>query len=111
MKDIYLIQESENNYFKIGVSKNISQRIKQLQTGSAGSIKVLNTFKSEFAHKIEKSLHRKYNAYNIKGEWFDLPESAIESFISDCSMYNKAFNSILNESTLYYKDEHYHRFS
>jgi predicted small secreted protein len=104
MKYIYLIKESENNYYKVGVSSNITQRIKQLQTGFAGTIELIEKYPSEYSHKIEKSLHRKYNQYNIKGEWFNLPDSVINDFIKDCSVYNKGFTSIYEESTLYKND-------
>lgn len=106
MKSIYLIKESENNYYKIGVSKNIKQRVKQLQTGSAGDIQILNSYKSEYAHKIEKALHRKYFQYNIKGEWFDLPDNIIESFKHDCIKYEEGFSIIYETSTLYNQNIH-----
>lgn len=35
---IYLIRLSENSYYKIGITKNINKRIKQLQTGNAEEI-------------------------------------------------------------------------
>jgi predicted small secreted protein len=109
MKHIYLIKESENNYYKVGVSGNINQRIKQLQTGSAGTIELIEKYPSKYSHKIEKALHRKYQQYNVKGEWFNLPESMLNDFIKDCEMYNNGFNCIFNESTLYDNESYHNR--
>lgn len=94
MKAVYLIKEQQNNYFKIGVSKDVRQRIKQLQTGSAGTIQLYKEFSSEYANKIEKAFHRRYRVYNIGGEWFNLPMSAVESFLQECETFARNFQAI-----------------
>jgi predicted GIY-YIG superfamily endonuclease len=72
MKSIYLIQSLENSYYKIGVSKHPNKRLKELQTGNSSELKLINTYKSEFAHQIERTLQRRYSHLKKEGEWFDL---------------------------------------
>lgn len=73
---VYLIKS--NNYFKIGKTKNIKQRISSLQTSSATHIELIHTIKTSNYHKIEKELHKKFENQHIKGEWFNLSEEDIE---------------------------------
>ena len=61
MKYIYLIQSLEDSYYKIGVSKHPKKRIKELQTGNSSELKLVDTYQSEFAHQIEKTLQRRYS--------------------------------------------------
>ena len=69
---IYLIENEDNGYIKIGIGVNPNQRIKALQTGSTGKLKLLYKKEVQFASKIESVLHRQYKEQRISGEWFDL---------------------------------------
>lgn len=69
---VYLIRLSENSTYKIGVTKNINKRIKQLQTGNAEEIYLVDKYQSDNAYKIEKALHNFFNYNNKLNEWFDL---------------------------------------
>lgn len=84
MKFIYLIQSLENSYYKIGVSKNPKRRIKQLQTGNASELRLIDTYESEYAYKIEKTLQRKYSYLKKKGEWFDMSITNEVFFTQEC---------------------------
>ena len=59
-KSVYLIMATESGRYKIGVSKNPTKRIKQLQTGSNEELRLVESFETKFPHKIEKALHNKY---------------------------------------------------
>jgi len=85
MKYIYLIQSLENSYYKIGVSKHPQKRLQQLQTGNSSELKLIETYQSEYAHKIEKILQRRYSYLKKEGEWFDLSIINEISFLSECS--------------------------
>ena len=84
MKYIYLIQSLENSYYKIGVSKHPKKRIKELQTGNASELRLIDTYQSEYANKIEKTLQRRYSHLRKEGEWFDMGISNEASFIEEC---------------------------
>jgi len=89
MKYIYLIQSLENSYYKIGVSKHPNKRIKELQTGNSSKLKLVESYQSEFAHLIEKTLQRKYVYLRKEGEWFDMSISNEVSFINECKEIEK----------------------
>ena len=84
MKYIYLIQSLEEGNYKIGVSKHPEIRIRQLQTANSSKLKLKHKFKSEFAHKIERALQRRYSHHKKEGEWFSISLSEEYSFINDC---------------------------
>ena len=44
MNKIYLIKNSEDDTYKIGVAKNPQNRIKQLQTGNSAELLLIETF-------------------------------------------------------------------
>ena len=84
MKYIYLFQSLENGYYKIGISKHPQKRILELQTGNSSPIKLIYTFQSEYANKIECTLHRRYSHFRKNSEWFDLSIAEENSFLSEC---------------------------
>ena len=78
MKQVYIIQKLSDSTFKIGVSKNPKQRLKAIQTGNEGELKLLATYPSQYAHKIESILHRTYLHAKQRGEWVDI--SLVEAY-------------------------------
>jgi hypothetical protein len=84
VKYIYLIQSLEEGYYKIGISKNPQRRIKELQTGNSSPLKLVETYQSEHAGQIERTLHRRYSHFHKNGEWFDMSISEEASFVTDC---------------------------
>ena len=84
MKYIYLIQSLEEGYYKIGVSKNPQRRIKELQTGNSSPLKLVETYQSEYADKIERTLQRRYSHLNKEGEWFDMSIQEEVMFVKNC---------------------------
>ena len=71
---IYLVK-CENKY-KIGVTKNIKQRLKQLDTRPFNLEVIKTTSKIKNVYQVEKELHNKLKPYRITGEWYDLDKSA-----------------------------------
>ena len=84
MKYIYLIQSLENGYYKIGVSKHPQKRIQGLQTGNPSPTKLIETYQTEYADKIERALQRRYSHLRKEGEWFDMGISNEVSFRKEC---------------------------
>jgi len=72
MKMVYLIRCENNNNYKIGVTSNIQQRIKSIQTSSPDKIELIETYHSNYAFEIEKALHNYYAHRHIINEWFEL---------------------------------------
>ena len=92
-KYVYLIIAEEFGYYKIGISKHPQKRVCQLNTGNSSKLKLINSYKTEFASKIESALHMKYSYLNKEGEWFELSLKEEVSFIEDCKKieYNIKF--------------------
>lgn len=71
---IYLMIDTTNNFYKIGISNNPVHREKTLQSEKP-TIELL-AFKEypnrRIALTIEKSLHKLYKSKRIRGEWFEL---------------------------------------
>lgn len=84
MKHVYLIQSLEDSRYKIGVSKHPQKRVKQLQTGNSSELKLIESYESDYAHRIEKSLQRRYSYLKKEGEWFDMSISNEVSFLKEC---------------------------
>ena len=88
---IYLI-ECEGKY-KIGVAKDVGQRVKTLQAANPSKITVITSYRVETAKAldVEKSIHKILERLNIRGEWFDLDifEDVVGVFESLCVLYDK----------------------
>jgi len=101
MKYVYLIQSLENSYYKIGVSKNPSKRLLQLQTGNSSKLKLVESYPSQFAHMIEKTLQRRYNYYRKEGEWFDLSLLNEISFKKECEKLNESYDLLKKSNNVF----------
>lgn len=94
---IYLICDPLSDTFKIGVTKrDVNERLKEIQTCTAGDVFVCQTFESENPYKLESILHRKYSSKRLTNEWFDLDSDDLKSFIPNCVKYEKIFKSLEN---------------
>jgi predicted GIY-YIG superfamily endonuclease len=91
---IYLLRD-DNNKYKIGITtRKSTKRVKELQTGNAEEIRVVNEFKSKWFRKIEGSLHRRYGTKRMKGEWFELEQKDTQNFISECQSLHDTFQML-----------------
>lgn len=90
---VYLLKTPENIY-KIGVATNVEKRIKQLQTGCADKITLVDKFLSKYPFKIESTLHRRYECDKIKGEWYYLSNESINNFQKDCNLMESNFKCL-----------------
>jgi hypothetical protein len=97
MDKVYLLANEEWTQFKIGVTKNVTNKRKSdLQTGNGSEIIIVNTFETRFSNKVEKWLHRKYNSKRLVGEWFALNDNDITNFISDCQKAHDTFQCLID---------------
>ena len=78
MSLIYLIQMGDTQYYKIGITKDINRRIRDLQTGNPLPLTVVTTIEidtnpkqsREFSAFIESRLHALFEYCRASGEWF-----------------------------------------
>lgn len=73
---VYLMIDKNTGYYKIGRSKRPSFREKTLQSEKP-TVELLHSFEAE--KKDEKELHSMFSHKRIRGEWFDLSGSDIET--------------------------------
>lgn len=71
-KGVYLINIRNTNKFKIGVSKRISKRIKEIKTLNPYSVDLWYFLESKQYLLIEKFLHKRFKTKRLSGEWFEI---------------------------------------
>jgi len=101
MKYIYLIQSLEEGYYKIGISKNPSKRIEQLQTGNSSKLKLVEVYQSEKADKVERILQRRYSHFHKNGEWFELSIGQEVSFRKDCQLIEETLGFLEKNNNVF----------
>ena len=73
---IYAIQEDKLSHkapVKIGLARNVEARLTNLQVGNPTKLIIrakIGPLSPKEASHLEKKLHRTYNRYKIRGEWF-----------------------------------------
>mgnify|MGYP000205056252 CR=1 FL=1 len=104
MNYVYLIGNKNVGVYKIGATKSPENRLKTNQTSCPYELEIIYVFKSEYAYKLEKVLHKDFflfkkdeNDNKIRGEWFSLTNEQIENFKDKCILYENNFK-FLKES-------------
>ncbi|WP_202841483.1 GIY-YIG nuclease family protein [Luteimonas saliphila] len=75
---VYLIQ-STTGYCKIGSSRSVPNRVRQLQCANPEPLTLLHQFPSADAQQDESSLHARFAPRCVRNEWFALTEADIAS--------------------------------
>ncbi|MEO6304506.1 MAG: GIY-YIG nuclease family protein [Bacteroidia bacterium] len=96
--NIYLINQVETNYYKIGITKkNPEIRLSELTIGNPQPLKLIVAFTTEHGYKLESALHAHYRLKRVNSEWFELSDEEVSLFIDECSKKEKII-SFLKES-------------
>lgn len=71
---VYFIGEVDKGCtsIKIGVTKNIEKRQRQLQTGNSSELQLLGWINEENAFRLECELHKRFGKDHMRGEWFSI---------------------------------------
>jgi hypothetical protein len=92
---VYLIEDSNNNCYKIGVTKGEPEkRLKKLQTGNPSKLELKYLYECEYPYRLESMLHSHYKSYNELNEWFSLENP--NDFLNKCAELNNVINSLKN---------------
>ena len=67
---VYLINAGE--FYKIGISRNINQRVTKLSTLPPFNITLVCIIKTDDMMGLEKELHETFSEKRVNGEWFTL---------------------------------------
>jgi len=87
---VYLIQCGE--FYKIGITKNIAMR--SWSTDNPYDIEIIKTWASQSARKTEGRMHAHFRQYHHRGEWFKLPDDAVEWL-----MYQSDIDTVFAETS------------
>jgi len=93
-KFVYLIQSLVDGNYKIGISVNPNKRTTTLQTGNSSKLKLIETYQSENASKIESTLHNHFGHMRKEGEWFDLSIEEEVSFKKKCEKIDNTIKTL-----------------
>lgn len=72
--DLYVLQSGTTGAFKVGRSSDVATRLKQLQTGSPYTLRIILVLQGQ-GHR-EREIHRRLRGYESQqkgGEWFIEP--------------------------------------
>ena len=68
---IYFLQESHRSRIKIGITKNLKERIKSLQTGNSDKLNLIAYLPNQLKI-MEHHIHSICKRYRLSGEWFKI---------------------------------------
>lgn len=68
---VYVIQDVETHRLKIGISSDPVRRLKQLQTGSSGLLRIVAAKEAPNRFKDESIVHNACSQHRLHGEWFE----------------------------------------
>ena len=80
---VYLMKDTSNGYYKIGISNTPEYRERTLQSEKP-TIEMLACKKfptRKIAESIESALHTTYSQQRLRGEWFNLTEADVATII------------------------------
>lgn len=78
---VYFVQRSDGA-IKIGKSRNVSRRLRQLNADAGESLTLLGAMPGSLS--VEGKLHAIFSADNIKGEWFVETEKLLKFISENC---------------------------
>lgn len=78
--NVYLLKCEQ--YYKIGIAKDVDKRIRQMQGGNPFELKLVHAFRSRDPHGDEALLHAYFRGGRIRGEWFRLDVRDVERISS-----------------------------
>ena len=101
MGTVYLIEDKNNNCYKIGVTKgDPNKRLKKLQTGNPSELELKYTYECEYPYRLETMLHTHYKLFNELNEWFSLEKP--NEFLNKCVELDGVIN-VLKENPFFAK--------
>ena len=82
---VYFIRAEDTGFVKIGrTAKEPIERLRDLQVGSPNNLSLLCWITEGMFNHTERSLHKRFKAQHVRGEWFRY-EGDLSEFIEKCS--------------------------
>lgn len=80
---VYLIQAEDHLAIKIGHGTNAARRLQQFQIGCPLRLVIIREIVTEDHAQLEKTLHKRYGGYKVRGEWFALPPAVLQQLLEE----------------------------
>jgi hypothetical protein len=76
---VYFVREAHVGMVKIGVSKDVPQRLKALRTGNPRPLELMGWIIPQKGsdYSLESQLHLKYDRHRAEGEWFRMSSTEV----------------------------------
>ncbi len=85
---LYLIRQLRTKYYKIGITNDLEKRLSTLQTGCPHQLRVvfyveadMDDYLGKEIKYIESFLHKNFEQYRHRGEWFKLDYSHLSDIV------------------------------
>lgn len=91
-KQFLYVMQANSGSIKVGIAANVEKRRKQIQTGNADKLEIIETFGPfTLASKIEFAIHARLRHSRMAGEWFSESSESAISIIKDelCSFIDE----------------------
>jgi len=80
---VYFIISGANNKIKIGLTRCLLKRVRELQTGNPQQLEIIGYIETDDMYKLERIFHKYLADSRISGEWFDLSVGDVYSILED----------------------------
>lgn len=96
-KIVYMLRTDYHDYpksgwlIKIGYTKNLKNRMSNIQSGCPFRVYVHASAKSYSAKDYEKSFHEKLSEFNTFGEWFLVSDDDFDWVVDSLVLIQKEF--------------------
>ena len=88
---VYIISAKNTNYYKIGKSDIVENRLREIQTSCMFDLEIIYKYKfyEKYVYKVEKSIQKSLSFYQTpsKNEWFKLRKSELLSVSKILTQY------------------------
>lgn len=104
---VYLAFDTCKKIYKIGISKNVTSRMKTMKTGNPHVILFACSpkYSLDISRRLESSLHERYSECHIDGEWFCLGDIDINEIVNGYMKIDDLSEIINNWGALSYEQK------
>lgn len=67
---VYLLRLGDTDFYKVGVSKDVQNRIADLQTATPFELRLIGFIEQSDALRVERDIHRALAGRRVRNEWF-----------------------------------------
>ena len=78
-EDVYLMQSGDTNFYKIGFSNDVRERMKAIQANNPEEINLVATCPG--GYNVEQEIHKCFNSKRNVGEWFEFSPQDLDNVL------------------------------